>query len=116
LLGFILFTLTYLMVALGIATYIPELFATENRMRANGVAGCAGRLAGIAAPQVVVLMYATGGIKDVLSVIVGALAVLVVVLIALGIETNQRSLEDIAPETDALPLATGHEMPGKQHL
>jgi putative MFS transporter len=49
-------------------------------------------------------------------VIVGALAVLVVVLIALGIETNQRSLEDIAPETDALPLATGHEMPGKQHL
>src|SRR6185437_3833177 len=31
-LGFLLFTLTYLLVALGIATYIPELFATENRM------------------------------------------------------------------------------------
>ncbi len=51
LLGFTLFTLTYLMVALGIATYIPELFATENRMRANGIAGAAGRLSGIVAPQ-----------------------------------------------------------------
>ena len=49
LLGFVLFTLTYLMVALGIATYIPELFATENRMRGNGIAGAAGRIAGIAA-------------------------------------------------------------------
>jgi putative MFS transporter len=96
LLGFILFTLTYLMVALGIATYIPELFATENRMRANGVAGSAGRLSGIVAPQIVVLTYATGGIKDVLSVIIGAMLVMAAVLALFGIETNQRSLEDIS--------------------
>lgn len=103
LLGFALFTLTYLMVALGIATYIPELFATENRMRANGIAGCAGRIAGIFAPQLVVVMYASGGVKDVLSVIVGVLVVMAVVLAVFGIETNQRSLEDIAPppEPDA---------------
>ena len=94
-LGFILFTLTYLMVALAIATYIPELFPTENRMRGNGVAGAAGRIAGIFAPQVVVYMYALGGIEDVLSVITGAMVVLVVVLMTLGIETNQRSLEEI---------------------
>jgi putative MFS transporter len=100
LLGFLLFTMTYLMVALGIATYIPELFATENRMRANGIAGCSGRLAGIIAPQVVVLMYATGGIKDVLYVIIGALLVMVVALAIFGLETNQRSLEDIASQTD----------------
>jgi putative MFS transporter len=100
LLGFLLFTMTYLMVALGIATYIPELFATENRMRANGIAGCSGRLAGIIAPQVVVLMYATGGIKDVLYVIIGALLVMVVVLAIFGLETNRRSLEDIASQTD----------------
>src|SRR6185295_7805682 len=89
LLGFLLFTLTYLMVALGIATYIPELFATENRMRGNGIAGAAGRIAGIAAPQIVVLMYATGGIKDVLWVVVGALLVMAAVLAIFGIETNQ---------------------------
>ncbi|SAK44041.1 MFS transporter [Caballeronia ptereochthonis] len=100
LLGFLLFTLTYLMVALGIATYIPELFATENRMRANGIAGCAGRITGIFAPQLVVVMYATGGVKDVLSMIIGALVVMAVVLAVFGIETNRRSLEDIAPSPD----------------
>jgi MFS transporter, putative metabolite:H+ symporter len=100
LLGFLLFTLTYLMVALGIATYIPELFATENRMRANGIAGCAGRITGILAPQLVVVMYMAGGIKDVLSMIVGACVVMAVVLAVFGIETNQRSLEDIAPAAD----------------
>jgi putative MFS transporter len=96
LLGFTLFTLTYLMVALGIATYIPELFATENRMRANGIAGSAGRLSGIVAPQLVVLMYLSGGIKDVLSIISGALVLMVAVLVIFGVETNRRSLEDIA--------------------
>jgi len=96
LLGFLLFAMTYLMVALGVATYIPELFATENRMRGNGIAGSAGRLSGIVAPQIVVLMYATGGIKDVLSVIIGALVLMVAVLAVFGVETNRRSLEEIA--------------------
>lgn len=100
LLGFILFTLTYFMVALGIATYIPELFATENRMRGNGIAGAAGRVAGIFAPQIVVLMYASGGIKDVLWVIIGALLVMVAVVALFGVETNKRSLEEIAPQED----------------
>ena len=116
-LGFLLFTLTYLMVALGIATYIPELFATENRMRANGIAGCAGRIAGILAPQLVVVMYAAGGIKDVLSVIIGVLVAMAAVLAFFGIETNQRSLEDIAPAL--APLAddalAGTQLPRESH-
>ena len=107
LLGFLLFTLTYLMVALGIATYIPELFATENRMRANGIAGCAGRVTGIVAPQLVVVMYAAGGVKDVLSMIIGALVVMAVVLAVFGIETNRRSLEEIAPSPDDRRHARG---------
>ncbi|SAL72481.1 major facilitator transporter [Caballeronia udeis] len=117
LLGFVLFTLTYLMVALGIATYIPELFATENRMRATGIAGSAGRLAGIAAPQIVVLMYASGGIKDVLWVIIGTLLAMAAVLALFGVETNQRSLEEISQQEDEpvpAPL-TGHEVPREQH-
>ncbi|MBN3849961.1 MFS transporter [Paraburkholderia sp. Ac-20342] len=117
-LGFLLFTLTYLLVALGIATYIPELFATENRMRANGIAGCAGRIAGILAPQLVVVLYATGGVKDVLSVIVGVLVVMAAVLALFGIETNRRSLEDIAPpptlDTDA-ELAGAAVAPESRH-
>lgn len=113
LLGFTLFTLTYLMVALGIATYIPELFATENRMRANGIAGAAGRLSGIVAPQLVVLMYVSGGIKDVLSIISGALVVMVAVLVMFGVETNRRSLEEIAAVPDEKSLhQPAAEIPG----
>jgi putative MFS transporter len=117
LLGFVLFTLTYLMVALGIATYIPELFATENRLRANGIAGCAGRITGILAPQLVVVMYAAGGVKDVLSVIVGVLVVMAVVLALFGIETNRRALEEIAPGPQAEPDGTpaGSHLPHESH-
>jgi putative MFS transporter len=84
------------LVALGIATYIPELFATENRMRGSGVAGAAGRIAGIVAPQIVVAVYAVGNIENVLLVIISALLVMAVVLFFYGVETNRRSLEDIA--------------------
>ncbi|MDN4572184.1 MFS transporter [Pandoraea cepalis] len=104
-LGFLLFTLTYLMVALGIATYCPELFATENRMRGNGVAGCAGRIAGILAPQMVVALYASGGIQQVLTTIACVLAAMSIVLALFGIETNRRSLEDIAPNAGGLGTA-----------
>ena len=117
LLGFALFTLTYLMVALGIATYIPELFATENRMRANGIAGCAGRITGILAPQLVVVMYAAGGVKDVLSIIVGVLVVMAIVLAVFGVETNQQSLEQIAPEQepDLQGVLAGSSLPYESH-
>ena len=116
-LGFLLFTLTYLMVALGIATYCPELFATENRMRGNGVAGCAGRVAGILAPQMVVALYASGGIQHVLTTIACVLAAMAIVLALFGIETNRRSLEDIAPNAGT-PGAAGLAdagLPGKSH-
>jgi putative MFS transporter len=111
-LGFVLFTLTYLMVALGIATYIPELFATENRMRANGIAGCAGRITGVLAPQLVVVAYAAGGIQDVLSIIVGTLVAMAAVLAVFGIETNQLSLEEIASTPGDAPVRS----PAKQHV
>jgi MFS transporter, putative metabolite:H+ symporter len=114
-LGFLLFTLTYLMVALGVATYIPELFATENRMRANGIAGCAGRITGIFAPQLVVVMYTVGGISNVLSMIIGACLVMAVVLALFGIETNRRSLEDIAPSPDAESPLAGAPLSQESH-
>jgi putative MFS transporter len=110
--GFLLFTCTYLMVALGIATYVPELFATENRMRGSGVAGAAGRLAGILAPQVVVAVYAGHDIGNVLLVIIGALLSMALVLLCFGIETNRRSLEEISADepspVTAAPKAAEH--------
>jgi MFS transporter, putative metabolite:H+ symporter len=111
-LGFILFTLTYLMVALGVATYIPELFPTINRMRANGAASAAGRVAGIFAPQAAVLLFAAGGIQQVLVVIIAALLLMAIVLALFGTETNQRSLEEISQLSPDLARAgTGTNAP-----
>ena len=95
LLGFILFTLIYLLVALGIATYTPELFPTKIRMRGNGIANTMGRIAGIATPQIIVAMYVVGGVNSVMSLIVGALLFLTVVMLVLGIETRKKTLEEI---------------------
>jgi putative MFS transporter len=115
--GFLLFTCTYLMVALGIATYIPELFPTENRMRGAGVAGSAGRLAGIIAPQVVVALYAGTGLDNVLAVIIGALLSMALVLLCFGVETNKRSLEEIASEAaaNAPPALAKALLPKNKH-
>jgi hypothetical protein len=71
--GFLLFTGTYLMVALGPAAYIPELFPTENRMRGSGVASAAGRVAGTIAPQIVVAVYVGSKVGNVLAAVIGAL-------------------------------------------
>ncbi|MFF7705909.1 MFS transporter [Pseudomonas sp. NPDC007930] len=111
--GFLLFTCTYLMVALGIASYIPELFPTENRMRGAGVASAAGRLAGIIAPQVVVLVYANGEVGNVLLVITGALLSMALVLWLFGTETNRRSLEAIASDAH---IAPGSRAEAANHL
>lgn len=97
-LGFAIFTLTYLMLALGFAGYVPELFATENRMRANSIANGAGRIVAILMPQLVVVLFAKGGLQAVLFPIICSFIVMALALALFGIETNQRSLEDITLE------------------
>ncbi|MET7244047.1 MFS transporter [Methylobacterium sp. EM32] len=98
--GFGLFTCIYLMVALGIAAYIPELFPTEYRLRGTGVASTAGRVAGIFIPQVVVWLYASGGVVPVLVMLVGALLLQALCVGLFGIETRNRSLEELRPAGD----------------
>ncbi|WP_102225416.1 MFS transporter [Acidimangrovimonas sediminis] len=102
--GFLLFSCTYLMVALGIATYIPEMFGTAVRMRAAGISGAAGRVAGIIAPQAVVAVYAGGNTAGVLAMVTAMLISMAVVIAVAGTETNHRTLEDIDTGTpDAVP-------------
>lgn len=95
LLGFVLFTLVYLLVAFGIATYVPELFPTEVRLRSNGVANTMGRLASIVTPPIIVSLFAAGGVTAVMSLVIGAILLLAIVMLTIGIETRQRTLEEI---------------------
>ena len=105
--GFLLVSAMSLFLAFGLGGYTPELFPTEYRFRGSGLAQMCGRAGLIATPYAVLWLYSNYGIVGV----VGSIAVLylgcVVVLAVAGIETNQHSLESLAPVSEpALAGAT----------
>jgi MFS transporter, putative metabolite:H+ symporter len=108
-LGFFVTCLIYVLSSLSIACYVPELFPTEVRLRGSGIANAAGRAVNILVPYGVAASFDSFGLYGVLGLITMALLLQIVVLLVAGIETKQRSLEDLATETDvaALPAVTG---------
>jgi putative MFS transporter len=87
-----------LMITLGLACYTPELFPTACRFRGSGFAQMMGRAGLIATPYVVVMLYDSYGIAGVVLVLSGMYLTLGAIIAAFGFETNQRSLETLAPE------------------
>ena len=97
-LGFAMFSVIYFLVAIVVAGYIPELFPTAVRMRGNGLASTAGRLATIFVPYGVVALSGLGGVPAVLAGVAAALVLMAVLTLFYGRETNGRSLEAIAAD------------------
>jgi len=101
--GFLLVSMIYLLVTLNIATYIPELFPTEYRLRGAGVANTISRIVSIGIPYMTVFVIGLGeslGIGGVGAVVAMALAALLIqaaVVAWLGIETKRQPLEALAP-------------------
>jgi len=106
--GFGVMVSAYGLVALGYAIYIPELFPTTLRMRGAGLAGAAGRLAAAGAQYAVVWAFALGGVAAVSAGMATLLVILALVVLVAGIETRQRSLEDLSTElgTDGIGRLT----------
>ncbi|KAI3610249.1 hypothetical protein D8I24_0511 (plasmid) [Cupriavidus necator H850] len=96
--GFALVTSIYTVVTLGLYGYIPELFPTQYRLRGTGVAGMCGRAASMSTPYLAVMLFQQFGLSGVLGMVIGILSLLILALLVLRVETNQHSLEDIAPE------------------
>jgi len=104
--GFLLQGGMSLMIGFGLGGYTPELFATEYRFRGSGIAQMTGRIAVIASPYMVVSLYDTYGLPSVLYAIASLYLLLALGILLFGIETNQRSLESIAPVLEAEAVAT----------
>jgi len=85
--------------------YIPELFPTEVRLRASGICNTFGRGATIATPFIVVSLFTDYGIRGVLTLMIGLLALLIVVVLAFGVESGRRNLEEIVRKSDDSPAA-----------
>lgn len=105
LIGFLLVSSIYVLVAIAWGLYVPELFPTEVRMRGAGFCNTAGRMMTILTPQLMVPLFAGFGVAGVIVVVAGLLLVQAVLVALFGIETRSQPLEALVPQGAALPLA-----------
>jgi len=95
--GFLLVSCMSLFLALGLGGYTPELFPTAYRFRGSGLAQMCGRGGLIMSPYLVLTLFGAFGIAGVVAMISALYLTLVLIVAVAGIETNQRSLEELAP-------------------
>jgi len=97
--GFLLIVAIYVQVATLFGVYTPELFPTEIRLRANGICNTFGRAATIVTPFIVVALFKAYGVHGVLALMIGLLIIQIAVVLAWGVEPNQRPLEEMETAT-----------------
>ncbi len=107
LLGFLMITAVYVLVAIGWALYVPELFPTEIRMRGNGFCNTIGRLMTILTPQLIVPLFASTGVSGVIALVAGLLLLQAVMVALFGVESKREPLEALTPWTASEPVTTG---------
>ncbi len=93
--GTVVMTALYFLLAVVYYVYLNEIFPTAFRQRGVGFGNGVGRLMLVLSPLLIVPLYEWGGIAPIIAVFVGALLVMSVVILTLGIETRGRSLEAI---------------------
>lgn len=91
--GFFMTVCLYVLMAVGLAVYVPELFPTPIRLRTNGMAQAFGRLFTIVTPYAVAWLLINQGMISIF-VLMGIFLVIVAVLtIICGPETKQQILK-----------------------
>jgi putative MFS transporter len=94
--GFMMFTLIYFLLAVGIGTYVNELFDTPYRLRGAGICSTFGRGAAMVTPFFVIAAFNYAGLMGVINLLSAELVILIIILLAIGIETRHKPLEEIA--------------------
>ncbi len=93
--GFVLCAVLYYYSLLACSVYLGEIFPTRVRIRGAGFANAVGRVAGILSPYYVAFLLQSSGASTVFFVNGIILVVLALIIAFCGVETRQRSLEDI---------------------
>ena len=94
--GFLLVTSIYLLTAIGLFLYVPELFPTAYRLRGTGFAGMCARATSMVTPFLTVYLFQRFGIEGVLAMVGIVLAAMIVSILLLRVETRGVSLDEIA--------------------
>ena len=111
--GFCLVATIFILGALSIAGYVPELFPTEIRLRGVGLCSTTGRLANVGIPFLIAFLYTQGGVAAVLGLISAGLLLQGLVVAFMGLETKGLSLE--AVNADVRTVELGEKRPGIVH-
>jgi putative MFS transporter len=101
--GFLLVTSIYVLTAIGLFLYVPELFPTAYRLRGTGFAGMCARAASMATPFMTVALFQRFGLEGVLAMVGFVLALMMIAILTVRIETRGASLDEIAQNAEALP-------------
>ncbi|MBU3215573.1 MFS transporter [Clostridium estertheticum] len=97
-LGFSLILFLYMYVCFASAVYVPELWPTEIRLRGSGLCNSVGRGVTIFTPYGVAWIMTNYGSVAVFITLGGVLGLVALVIATIGIETKQKSLEEICME------------------
>ncbi|WP_440895117.1 MFS transporter [Amphibacillus sp. Q70] len=97
--GTILIFVLYIYNSFSSAVYAPELWSTQTKMRGSGISNSIGRIVAIFTPYGIAWLLTNYGVTAVFIFLGLLLGVCAVILACFGIETRQKSVEEIAGET-----------------
>lgn len=112
--GFLLMTCIYAMVAIAFALYVPELFPTGIRMRGVGFCNAIGRFMTIVTPLIVPVVFDVAGVLGIIAALSGLLLLQAVAVAFFGIETKRLSLEELGLEGAVAPERRSERWSGMQ--
>lgn len=95
-LGFLLLTAFYVIVVVGQAVYVSELFPTSIRMRGTGLCSTVSRVLAASIQFIIPSLFAWGGINAIVTAVGGSLLVFALIVLLVGVETKSKSLESIS--------------------
>ncbi|GLK45834.1 MFS transporter [Novosphingobium resinovorum] len=101
--GFLLVSSIYMLTAIGLFLYVPEMFPTAYRLRGTGFAGMCARAGSMLTPFMTVWLFENVGLEGVLMMVGTVLALMMIAVIAVRVEGRGASLDAIAQDPDAAP-------------
>ncbi|HTY68140.1 MAG TPA: MFS transporter [Alphaproteobacteria bacterium] len=96
----------YILTAILYGVYTAEIFPTEVRLTANGLCNFFGRGFTVITPFIIFPLFKDYGVQGVVWLMIGLLALQIVSVALWGVETRQRTLEDVAGEAPNGPAAS----------
>ena len=109
-LGFIFVMGGNILIAIILASYVPELFPTSIRMTGSSVANAFSRAGTILSPYLIAYLFTHGGQHAVFWFSFALYIIMAITILVLGSETKKLSLEDIEKKEILVHESASHSM------